>query len=435
MKLSLSEPIVTALPIIRRLAEHQFQAVFVGGSVRDTVLGRPVKDVDIATSARPEQVLELFEHCVPTGLQHGTVTVIHEHIGYEITTFRQESAYEDHRKPESVLYITELEGDLLRRDFTMNAMAMTEDGELQDPFGGLLDLERRILRCVGNADARFQEDALRMLRAIRFIGAYGLTPAFETWKAIISHRELLKYVAMERVGAELDKMVAGEAPVRALHFIAASGLLLHLKEPFPSESDHYLRGIHRFPTFAKAFARLNELHAVDLRWAAIGIGLKLTNDAAAHILRVLRFSNHRSKSIAAIIAAHHRMYPFLESDDESKLRQAWIETVIQYGEATAEEWLEAVEVIGAPSLRQLTERLARLNEWMKSIPVSTLKKLDIGGKDLTSHLSRKAGPWVSDWLNRLLFMAASGELANNKTALLEQVLLWDNEVHKHQYEK
>jgi tRNA nucleotidyltransferase (CCA-adding enzyme) len=177
MRLSFTETIKSALPIVKRLREHHFEAFFVGGAVRDSILGLSIKDVDIATSARPEQVLALFERCIPTGLQHGTITVIIDGLAYEVTTFRQESAYEAHRKPESVRYITELDGDLLRRDFTMNAMALAEDGELYDPYGGVQDLQRKTLRSVGDPDARCQEDALRMLRAVRFIGVYQRTPA------------------------------------------------------------------------------------------------------------------------------------------------------------------------------------------------------------------------------------------------------------------
>lgn len=431
MKLTLSEPIIKALPIIRRLREHHFEAFFVGGAVRDLVLHLPIKDVDMATSARPEQVLDLFQHCIPTGLQHGTITVIQDRIAYEVTTFREESVYENHRKPDSVLYITELEGDLLRRDFTMNAMALAEDGELLDPFGGLLDLEKCILRCVGDADSRFQEDALRMLRAVRFIAVYKLRPALATWKALIRHRELFKFIAMERVQNELDKMLAGDSPQRALHFIGASGLLFYLKEPFPKEIEPYLKGFQQTADMLRRFSNLDELHRVDLRWAAIGIGLNLSNDAVKQSLAALRFSKSRMKTITQITAIHNEIKPLLEQaerQDNQSIHRNWISIIIKHGEESAKEWLMVMHAIGNHPQNALSESLTQLEEWLSNVEVSTLKRLKISGSDLTIHLGRQGGSWVSQCLDHLLHLVACGELNNDLTALLEQASIWDSEV-------
>jgi tRNA nucleotidyltransferase (CCA-adding enzyme) len=427
MRLSFPEPILSALPIVQRLREHHFEAVFVGGAVRDTVLGLTIKDVDIATSARPEQVLELFERCIPTGLQHGTITVIQGDITYEVTTFRQESAYEAHRKPESVFYITELEGDLLRRDFTMNAMALGEDGELYDPYGGIYDLQNKTLRSVGDPEARFQEDALRMLRAVRFIGVYGLTPAFRTWRAIIRHRELLKFIAMERVQVELDKMLAGAAPQRALHYAAASGLLFHIKEPLLDETAFALKEADRTAEAKRLFSRLHELQSVDLRWAAIAIGLRLSIDATKQALQVLRFSNTRSKVISTIIEIHKAMQDIFQQVNERELHAIWLDVIIRFGKHHASEWLEIMHKVDSVPQTFSVDLLSRLNGWLESIPVSTLKQLKISGRDLTNHLQRDAGPWVSEYLGRLLLMAAIEQLDNNKAALLQQATLWDKE--------
>lgn len=432
MRLSLPDSIFAALPIVKRLQEHHFEAVFVGGSVRDTILGLQVKDVDIATSARPEQVLELFERCIPTGLQHGTITVIQDNVSYEVTTFRQESVYEAHRKPESVLYITDLEGDLLRRDFTMNAMALTDNGELLDPFGGLLDLKRGMLRCVGDADSRFQEDALRMLRAVRFIGAYQLSPALQTWRALIRHRALMKYIAMERVQAELDKMLTGEAPQRGLFFVAASGLLLHLKEPFLEETELFLKKAYQSKNPVRQFSRLNQLESVDLRWAAIAIGINMSLEAVQHMLRVLRFSKNRIQSITAIAAIHKEILMHAEETNERKLQLSWIGAIIRYGKHAAMEWLEVASTISEPCQTLPADLLTRLAGWLNKVPISSLKQLNVSGNDLTAHVQRPAGPWVSEWLNRLLLMAASGELLNNRNQLIEQAIKWDEEDINHE---
>lgn len=232
--MSRSDALTKALPLLRALTERGFETVFVGGCVRDTLLGIPLKDVDIATAATPEQVVGTFARTIPTGLQHGTVTVVHEGETYEITTFRTESEYESFRRPSQVQFVTSLETDLLRRDFTINSMAMRADGELIDPFGGRDDLARGVLRCVGDADARLQEDALRILRAIRFAASYDLRIAHGTWRAIKRHRGLLAHIAMERIGLEADKMIGGGKPERAAALLAAGELLAFTKEKLPA---------------------------------------------------------------------------------------------------------------------------------------------------------------------------------------------------------
>ncbi|WP_082198003.1 CCA tRNA nucleotidyltransferase [Bacillus sp. FJAT-26390] len=424
MRLSFPEPILSALPIVQRLREHHFEAVFVGGAVRDSLLGLPIKDVDIATSARPEQVLELFERCIPTGLQHGTITVIHEDVTYEVTTFRQESAYEAHRKPESVLYITELDGDLLRRDFTMNAMALAEDGELYDPYGGMHDLQNKTIRSVGDPEARFQEDALRMMRAVRFIGVYQLVPAFRTWRAIIRHRELLEFIAMERVQVELDKMLAGADPQRALRYVAASELLFHLKEPFPDEAAISMKEAYQSGKARNLFSLLHEVESIDGRWAAIAIALRISSDAAKQALQVLRFSNSRSKFILTIIEIHKCMEIRSKQADINELHAFWLDIIIRFGKLEAGEWLVIMRKVHAAPEIFSSDLLNRLNGWLEDIPVTSLKQLKISGRDLTSHMQKDAGPWVKEFLGRLLQMVALGELENQKETLLKQASQW-----------
>ena len=159
--------------IIFRLEAEGFSAFMVGGCVRDILMGRAPKDWDVATSASPGEVQRLFEKTVPTGERHGTVTVILDGGKAEVTTFRSESAYSDHRRPDSVTFVSDLKEDLKRRDFTINAMAMRADGTVMDYFGGGADLKAGIIRCVGEARERFEEDALRMLRALRFSAELG----------------------------------------------------------------------------------------------------------------------------------------------------------------------------------------------------------------------------------------------------------------------
>ncbi|MBD2869691.1 CCA tRNA nucleotidyltransferase [Paenibacillus arenilitoris] len=425
MKLSPPEVIAAALPIVTRLREHRFEAVFVGGAVRDTVLGLPVKDVDIATSALPEQVLALFERCIPTGLQHGTVTVVHNKIAYEVTTYREEARYEAHRKPESVRYIASLEGDLLRRDFTMNAMALSADGELIDPYGGLHDLRLGLLRCVGDPNARFAEDALRMLRAVRFIGAYGLKPAYRTWRALLRHGHLMKFIAMERVASELDKLIAGASPARGLHYAAASRLLEHLKEPLPAEVTLAAAEACRTRSTAALFAGLGKLKEADLRLASVAIGLSLTSDAALRSMQALRLSNQRTKSIMGLLGIHLDLQEAEPDPEEHSLRPAWLGIVLRYGVRMAGQWLEIAELLQRTTPARCIVPAAQLEAWMNEMPVATLKQLKVSGKELAEHLRKPTGPWISDWLSRLLLEAALGRVPNDKQPLLRQAELWD----------
>lgn len=188
------------------------QALPVGGCVRDSLLGRTPGDWDVTTSARPEETMALFAHTVPTGIQHGTVTVLLDGMALEVTTFRGEAGYSDGRHPDAVTFGVGLTEDLARRDFTVNAMALAPDGGLVDPFGGQADLERRLIRCVGDPDRRFREDGLRLLRAVRFAAQLGFGLEEGTREALARNGERLDRVSGERVKAELEKILLSPQP-------------------------------------------------------------------------------------------------------------------------------------------------------------------------------------------------------------------------------
>lgn len=202
-------PVAACCGTLRR-AGHE--ACPVGGCVRDLLLGRAPGDWDIATSARPEAVTALFERTVPTGLKHGTVTVLLGGMALEVTTFRGESGYSDGRHPDRVTFGVGLREDLARRDFTINAMALAPDGSVLDPFGGRADLARRLIRCVGEPERRFTEDALRMLRAVRFAAQLGFSLEARTAAALASCAPLLERVSGERIRAELEKTLLSPHP-------------------------------------------------------------------------------------------------------------------------------------------------------------------------------------------------------------------------------
>lgn len=196
--------------IISKLEQAGFEAYAVGGCVRDTLLKREPQDWDITTSAKPLQIKELFKKTIDTGIQHGTVTVMVDHIGYEVTTYRIDGDYEDNRHPKKVEFTDNLKLDLERRDFTINAMAYNEKRGIVDEFGGIKDLEDGIIRCVGDAGQRFDEDALRMLRAVRFAGQLGFEIEEETRNAILQRANHLENISSERIRVELTKLLVSK---------------------------------------------------------------------------------------------------------------------------------------------------------------------------------------------------------------------------------
>lgn len=198
--------------ILNVLEKAGFEAYLVGGCVRDTLMKRPFHDTDITTNALPEQITDTFKNykTIPTGIKHGTVTVISGGIPYEITTYRIDGEYSDSRRPDSVEFTANLREDLARRDFTINAIAMNLHGEISDPFGGAEDIQKKIIRCVGSPEKRFSEDALRIMRAVRFSSQLGFEIEQETAEAVHSMKNRLKNISKERIREELDKLICGK---------------------------------------------------------------------------------------------------------------------------------------------------------------------------------------------------------------------------------
>ncbi|MCY8523281.1 CCA tRNA nucleotidyltransferase, partial [Bacillus atrophaeus] len=230
---------IKALPVLNTLIEVGHQAYFVGGAVRDSYMKRAIGDVDIATDAAPNEVERLFKRTVDVGKEHGTIIVLWEDETYEVTTFRTESDYQDYRRPSEVHFITSLEEDLKRRDLTINAMAMKTDGELIDYFGGRQDIDHQLIRTVGKPEDRFQEDALRMLRAIRFMSQLGFALSEETAAAIERSRSLLRYVSVERKTVEFEKLLQGKSCSSALRMMVKTGLFEELPG-FSDKKEHLL---------------------------------------------------------------------------------------------------------------------------------------------------------------------------------------------------
>ena len=322
-------------PVIRvmeRLEKAGFQAYLVGGSVRDMLLGRMPKDYDIATDATPDQVKPLFPKVIPTGEKYGTVTVLNE-IPIEVTTFRRDGRYLDGRRPESVDFSDSLEEDVQRRDFTINALAMTREGRVIDYVDGLRDLlELRSIRCVGEPNQRFKEDALRILRAYRFEAQLGFNMNCDTFFATFDNKGLLKNVSYERIRDELVKILMSNRPSGVLFFVLSWGILSDIIPEFApcvgfeQHSEHHSYDVmwHTLKTVDCSPARLNVrlaalLHDIAkpkcfsmVKGEGHFYGHHLDSEVMAReILNRLRFDNHTIGTVCTLVREHMSRYDFL----------------------------------------------------------------------------------------------------------------------------
>lgn len=415
MKMDLPAPVARALSELER-AGHQ--GYVVGGCVRDSLMGRTPGDYDITTSALPEQVQACFsgERVVPTGIKHGTVTVILDGMPLEITTFRADGEYSDHRRPDSVSFSTRLEDDLCRRDFTINAMAYSPQRGLIDLYGGVADISAGVVRCVGDAVRRFDEDALRMLRAVRFAASleFDIDPA--TLMALNARLGDIAYVARERVFTELNKVLNARSPVRAL--AAGQGLVLCALGVEASELD-----VANLEWLKPARARMQEGYALalelvkrvkcegGLRWAALLAPLGA--ERAEHVLRGLRAPNDIIERACAAISGAAR--PFgVELAEVLRMLNALGVDCLNDALALA----RAAADCGGDAARcdMLDAAAAQARRAVDAGACYTLRQLAIGGREL-SALGLK-GRAVGAMLERLLNEVMAGDLPNEAAALV-----------------
>ncbi|MBO4414860.1 MAG: CCA tRNA nucleotidyltransferase [Lachnospiraceae bacterium] len=288
--------------IINRLEQNGYEAWAVGGCVRDSLLGRTPKDWDITTSALPEEIKSIFSRTIDTGIEHGTVTVMYEGIGYETTTYRIDGKYSDSRHPDSVEFSRSLDEDLKRRDFTINAMAYSENCGIVDLFGGVGDLNNRIIRCVGDPVERFSEDALRILRAIRFSAELNFDIDDKTLEAASKLKERLRMISAERIHVELEKLIMSSNPEK-IEFLHSSGVDEVIMPDLPKSVKEDPLTIKKLSDMLAAAPRDKRV-----RWAVLvhmirsGIDilreLKFDNDTIHAVSELLRLENVRLTGIS-----------------------------------------------------------------------------------------------------------------------------------------
>ncbi|WP_066193242.1 CCA tRNA nucleotidyltransferase [Gracilibacillus phocaeensis] len=377
--------------IIERLEQAGFAGYIVGGAVRDTLLHRKIGDMDIATDAKPEEVQALFPKVVPTGIQHGTVLVRHHGLSFELTTFRTESGYSDFRRPDQVRFVTELQTDLSRRDFTINAIAMDRFQTIIDPFGGQTDMQRRLVRTVGNPADRFQEDPLRMMRAIRFQAQLGFAIAENTMTAMRAHAHLIRHIAVERLAIEWEKMMTGDYFSHAKEGLLQSGLLRYL----PVFTDN--QPLHRL------FATVDQPFTGWANWIAY-MDIACPNSSVTDWVREWKLSNQVKKDSKLLV---HLYQSFQHEPIE------W--TVYQLPNALMDDFLQLLTRLGFSDLTAKD-----IASYQEQLPIKIRQEMAVDGKDLQQFFpNRPRGAWLREQLEVLEKAIVLQEIVNDYDTIRE----------------
>ncbi len=297
-----------AQQILTTLEDNGYSAYIVGGAVRDLIMGKEPHDFDIATSATPQQIKKVFRRTIDTGIKHGTVTVVENNTGYEVTTYRTENGYSDARHPNEVNFISSIEGDLERRDFTINAIAYNPKAGVIDFFGGKEDIEKKIIRCVGEPEKRFTEDALRMLRAVRFSATLGFEIEDQTKKAIKKCAPLIKRVSSERIRDEINKILMSQNPEN-IEILRECGLMKYV---LPEVENCYLvkqrNKYHIYDVYEHIMHTVhNTPDDLVLRWSALLHDIGKPNCSSCDANGIIHFYAHHRESVRLANDMLHRL--------------------------------------------------------------------------------------------------------------------------------
>lgn len=389
----LPKEFITARPILQTIEKAGYEAYFVGGSVRDTILNDHIHDVDIATSAYPSEVKDLFKKTINTGIKHGTVMILDHQQKYEVTTFRTESGYQDFRRPDKVTFVRSLEEDLKRRDFTVNALALKEDGTIVDLFSGLQDLEKHILRAVGIPDERFHEDALRMMRAVRFASKLDFVIEDKTEAAIKHNAPLLKKIAVERILVEFEKMMLGQAIIQGVKYFLDTGLYNYCPQ-FEGKQAPLSKLLELNPN--------NRLTSESQVWLLICHTLELSPEQSRSFLRAWKTSNELINEVESGI----RLFDAIAKNTVSE------KLLFRTGRNVLEDTINVLFAINSKIDTQML--LSRYEH----LPIKSTHELDVNGHDLLTAGIITPGPQMGIILNYLLEGVLVGQFKNNQSELL-----------------
>jgi tRNA nucleotidyltransferase (CCA-adding enzyme) len=381
-----------AIPVLEKIEQAGFEAYFVGGSVRDYLLKKNIDDVDIATSGTPEEIKELFPKTVDIGIEHGTVLVLFNGQPYEITTFRSESEYEDFRRPKNVEFIRSLYEDLKRRDFTMNAIAMNRKGDLIDPFSGFDAIKNKIIQTVGAPSERFSEDALRIMRAIRFVSQLSFTIENDTFSALQRHASLLENISIERKTKEFEKILCGKDRRKSIQMLIEAGLHPYL----PGLNNKY-EGLKTIKGYTCEDLLLNEM------WAFLVFTLTIP---CISFLKGWRLSNQKMKEVEKLVS-------YLEK----RVSKNWCDlTLFQAGEDISVSVEKVYQVITDNISAQPIDMLKKRHQ---SLPIKNRGELAVTGQDLMLWKDESGGPWLRQLLEKIEQAVVLRDVPNEKEAIRE----------------
>lgn len=438
MKIQLPEKVNT---IIQTLQEHGYEAYAVGGCVRDSLLGREPGDWDITTSASPDETKKLFARTVDTGIEHGTVTVLLGKEGFEVTTYRIDGKYEDSRHPTEVIFTRNLREDLLRRDFTINAMAYNDTEGIVDIFGGMDDLKRKIIRCVGNARERFGEDALRIMRGVRFAAQLGFSLEKETKEAMTELAPTLEKISAERIQTELVKLLVSDSPelIREAYHLGITAVILpefdemmqtgqETKYHRYDVGEHTVQAVCNVPpdkvlrlTMLLHDVAKPEMKTVDADGTAHFKGHDIRGEQKAkEILRRLKFDNDTIHKVTKLVRWHDYRMPAEKKNVRKAMSKISAELFPMY------LLVKRADILAHSMYRreEELENLSGLQKCYEEIVADhecvSLKQLAVTGTDLIG-IGMKPGKQIGEVLNELLRIVLEYPEFNNKEHLLRFV--------------
>lgn len=365
-----------AIDVLKTFNKNGFEAYFVGGCVRDYILKDEFSDIDITTNALPEQVKKIFKKTIDTGIQHGTVTILVGGESYEVTTFRTEDEYTNHRSPEKVEFVSNLREDLDRRDFTINAMAIDFNGILYDYHNGKDDLNTKVIKTVNNPNERFFEDALRMLRAFRFASKLGFEIECETLNAIKSNAELIKFVSIERIVNEFRKLLLGKGNLRSLQLMLESDLNKHI--PFLNEIN-IVQDLSKY-SFCQSLYILSKINNISL-----------------DKLKELKLSNKEIKLV--------NKYEKINEDFINNVPLEWI--LYQHGLDDVLFINEFFEYVDSMCIKETI------------LLITTFNDVNISSQEIISTIGNPPGPWIKEITSKIEMEILAKRLNNNKSDILD----------------
>lgn len=384
-----------AFPVLNQITKAGFEAYFVGGCVRDTLLGIPLHDVDIASSAYPAEIKDIFKHTVDTGIEHGTVMVLDHGEGYEVTTFRTESAYQDFRRPDHVTFVRSLREDLKRRDLTINALAMKVNGEVVDLFNGLDDLKNHIIRAVGDPHERYHEDALRMMRSIRFMSQLDFSMETNTQQAIADNAHLLSKIAIERIHVEWIKLLLGKSPQNGIRKFVETGLY------------KYCPGFEKFKNELLNMSSIDNLHLnneVEC-WVLTGKMFGFNPKQTAQLMRAWKSSN---ELINQVKVAQNALMDFDNVLDNRLLFETGLDAA-----------LIANQIAHLLHISEMSDQT--IKKAYEALPIHNTEEIQLDGNDLIRDLKMTPGPKIGKILQDIKTKILDNKLSNDRQTLIDYV--------------